>query len=364
MAKHAPSEQSVDAKKVKSFVKGKKTAVCVGAVLSLGVVFLGGWLFRTWMEPANVSQPPERTLVGVIDLSSALKSHKDYRKLEQLRQECEALRAELETAILPVPQVDPPRVEEKPFEDSVWQKNAQNVIGRATELSRQQKKNAMEYRSRTEGDFLARKARIDEAYLNDITNIRLKLDNADVLGLSEEVVLSLAAQLEQLQKERGEKQHILREQWEDEIKKYARQSVAESMEELKAQAVATKEQLEAEAMKRQSDAQARDVQAMETQMQAAQRFRKAAERQRALEEKEQEVLSLENHMYNDVAGKTAKLAILHHFTLVVANPATRTEYLIPWENRVGTPPERFAKVIASGAEDITQELMEELEYMK
>lgn len=364
MAEHAPSHQSVNGKKVKSFVKGKKTAVCIGAMLSLGFVLLGGWMFRTWIAPPSVPMTAERTLVGTIDLQEALKSHKDYRRLEQLRQECETLRAELAAVILPPPQVASPRVEEKPFEDSVWQKNAQNIIGRAAELSRQRKKNAMEYRARTEEDFLAKKATIDEAYLNDITNIRLKLDNADVLGLSREIVLSLTERLEQLQRERGEKQRALSEQWEAEIKEYARSSVAGSMEELKSQAAATKEQLESEAMRRQSDAQARDIQAMEAQMQAAQRFQKAAERQRELEEKEQEILSLESHMFNDVAGKTAKLAILHHFTLVVANPATRTESLIPWENRVGAPPERFAKVIASGAEDITQELVEELEYMK
>ena len=212
--------------------------------------------------------------------------------------------------------------------------------------------------------MLKTSSKIDGEYLSDITNIRLKLDNADVLGLSQEAVLSLAAQLEQLQKERGEKQQAVWEQWEAEIKEYAQQSVKGSMEELRGQAAATREQLEAEAVRRRSEAQARDVQAMEAQMQAAQRFQKAVERQRTLEEKEQEILSLESHMFNDVAGKTAKLAILHHFTLVVANPATCTEYLIPWENRVGVPPERFAKVIASGAEDITQELIEELEYMK
>ena len=364
MSENAPSEQSVDAKKVKSFFRAKKTAVFIGALVSLGIVLLGGWMFRTWMAPSNSSPALERTLVGVINLQEALKAHKDYKRLEQLRQECEALRAEMTTAILPLPQVNPPQVDGKSFDDSVLQKNAQNIIGRAAELSRQRKKAAMEYRARTEGDYLARKSKIDEEYLNDITNIRLKLDNADVLGLSQEVVRSLAAQLEQLQKERGEKQQAVWEQWEAEIKEYAQKSVKGSMEELKGQAAATKEQLEAEAVRRRSEAQSRDVQAMEAQMQAAQRFQKAVERQRTLEEKEQEILSLESHMFNDVAGKTAKLAILHHFTLVVANPATRTEYLIPWENRVGVPPERFAKVIASGAEDITQELIEELEYMK
>ena len=51
--------------------------------------------------------------------------------------------------------------------------------------------------------------------------------------------------------------------------------------------------------------------------------------------------SSQNEQDNRNYAKAAKLAILHHFMMIVANPATRLEALIPWDRWVGAAPERY-----------------------
>ena len=360
MEEKSPVEKPVGAEEAKSFWKRHKFLVCAGAVLSIGIVFLGGWLFRAYVSPPPAPPPVrEKNTVGFVNLQEAIVAHKDYPKLKQLREECVLLREEI-AELRPLPRVSPPEVDEKPFDDSVWQKNAQNIIGQRAEIERQQKRASAEYREQTEEEYARQRDAIDAAYINAITNLRLKLENADVLHLGEDALHAMAEEMEQLQKERGERQQELWEQREADIEEHAREAVAGSLKELRAQAAAVREQFEAEAAKRQSEAQSRDIQAMEEQMEASQRFQKAVEKRRALEEKEQECAFLESHIFNDVAGKAAKLAILHHFTMIAANPAARLEALVPWPNRVGPAPERYAPVIASDVEDITEELVKEL----
>ena len=359
MAEKSSKDQAVDAASMKSFLKRKRRAVCLGALLSLGIVALGGWLFRTCITPPPAAPVAVKSAVGFVNLQEAIKAHKDYEKLQGLRQELVALREEVKE-LLPPPRVNPPVVEAKPFDDSIWQKNAQNIIGQYAEIERRKKKAAAEYRTETEDDYIAQRDAIDAAYVNAIANLRMKLDNADVLKLDQEMVAKITAELEYLQMERGDRQKALWEQREQSIDAYAEQAVAQRMEELRAQALAMKESLAAEAMQRQSEAQARNIQRMEQQMDDSMRFRKAMEKRQEQMEKEEEILSLEKHVFNDVAGKASKLAILHHYVMIVANPATNLEALLPLEHRAGPAPERYLPVIASDVEDLTGELMDEL----
>lgn len=361
MAEQSPKDPSAGAEGTISFLRRKKTAICLGAFLSLGIAIAGGWLFRSWALPPPAAPVPEKSLVGLVDLQEVIKAHKDYKTLEGLREELAALREEVKE-LIPPPRVNPPEVEAKPFEDSVWQKNAQNVIGQLAELERQQKKAAAEYRERTEGEYIARRDAIDGTYVNAIANLRMKLDNADVLKLDQEMIGKMTAEMEQLQRERGEQQEILWAKREEEIEEHARQAVAQSKEELRAQALTMKEQLAAEAVRRQSEAQTRDIQRMEQQMEDSKRFQKALQKRQELMEKEQEILLLEKHIFNDVAGKAAKIAILHHYTMIVANPATCLEALLPLAQRFGAPPRRYLPVISSDVKDLTEEIMDELKY--
>ena len=67
---------------------------------------------------------------------------------------------------------------------------------------------------------------------------------------------------------------------------------------------------------------------------------------------------------NDLAGKAAKIAILHHFTMVLANPAEDLAFKLPMDLPASMKPERFMPVVGSDTEDVTDELVSEVSTLE
>jgi len=120
--------------------------------------------------------PTEESEIGTVRIAEVLAAHPSYERLKALRAEERTLTLLLRD--LPkTPEIKPPETDPAPFEDSVWQKNAQVVISTRVELEREQKRLAEVYRKQTQADYEARKKAIDDEYLNAILNINLKIDN-------------------------------------------------------------------------------------------------------------------------------------------------------------------------------------------
>ena len=346
----------------------RKKRILIGAAFAILLVCLGAVLTRQALQrqtPPAATQTASET--GVVRLQELVQAHPAYGDLQKLLQERTELKARLqESTALPAPlAVQPPEIEQKPFDDSVWQKNAQDVIGRRAELERAQKKAAADYKASTEEDYKARRDAINAEYLNAILNIKLKLDNREAMGLSDETVAKLNADLDDLEAERGGRQIALYRDWQQEIAGYAKASVEkdfaashENLEKLQAQR-------QTEAAKAQSEAQQRDIAAISEQMQAsAARQQQALATQDALEENEQKILALESKILNDIASKAAKVAILHHFTLIVCDPARSLASLLPDDFRPAAGPdvpEKYVKTVSVDATDVTDEVLDELE---
>ena len=82
-----------------------------------------------------------------------------------------------------------------------------------------------------------------------------------------------------------------------------------------------------------------------------------------LHENEQQILALESKILNDIASKAAKVAILHHFTLIVCDPARSLTSLLPDGLRPAAGPdvpERYVKTVSVNATDVTDEVKDEL----
>lgn len=346
--------------------RAARKALYAGAIAALLLMLMGAWICRSILEPKPAPSPTKPATVALIDVRRALEAHPGYEELKQLRQQEIRLRSEMKDAMVPV-MVEPPKVSETPFQDSVWQKNAQNVIGTAAEISRQEKKAAEEYRAATEAEYIAKRDEIDGEYLNAILNIQLKLQNQDNLRLTQEAVDELISRREALQRERGARQMELAQAWEREIVEYAEEAVRESKEQLQQEAQRSKTALELDAAKKQAEAQARDASTMEQAMQ------KSMERQQnrlrifqELQETIKERIAVESHMMSDIAGLTAKLAILHHYTMVISNPAQTLRTRIPWQrDEEGKDEEEkeYMPVIGPSTADMTEELLAEIQKL-
>ena len=295
--------------------------------------------------------------IGLVDMQKVMEAHPDYEKLQTLQKEYKSLELSLkDTEKLPEMQVEPPAVESKPFDDSVWQKNAQTVIGGRTELEREAK-----YESR-------RKA-VDEDYQNAILNLNIKIDNQKAMhhpwtkqqDLDEERA-GWENQRALLQEERGMRQQELAKAWEREVNDYVQSVMGPKLAAWREKAKSSLSQQKSAAVLKQSEAQQRDTAAMQQEMQmtAAQKLQQRAQIKEMMAQKAEEIQALDTHIRNDISGKAAKIAILHHFTMILANPAEDLAFKLPVNLPASMKPERFMPVVGSDTEDVTDELVSEV----
>ena len=358
-ASHAPAGSTSPSKthRVRAIFIG--IVICI-AVLCLGALLMRGILNKSAAPTASTAE----SATGVVHLQELVRAHPEYEKLQTLIAERTELKERLRQSLDVPLTVDAPEVDSQPFDDSVWQKNAQDVIGRRFAIERAQKKAAADYQAATEADYKAQRDAINEEYLNAILNIKLKLDNRDAMCLSDETIAKLNADLDDLEAERGGRQIALYREWQQEIQAYAEQSVAKEFAASRADLETLKNQRESEAAKAQSEAQQRDITAITERMNAsAAKQQQAVAAQTALHEKEQQILALESKILNDIASKAAKVAILHHFTLIVCDPARSLTSLLPDGLRPAAGPdvpEKYVKTVSIDATDVTDEVKDEL----
>ena len=336
------------------------TAFALLCLASTGAYF---WHQANLAPPPEAVPAPKLTAVALVDLKQVMAAHASYAKLEELEAERQILSEELADLLTPMLQA-PPEVDKKPFDDSVWQKNAQNILSQVAEIERLQKQAAAKYREEHQHEYEARRDELRGKYQNAALNLQLKLQNADNLGLSEETVSELARQLDALRQERNANQYVLLQAWEAEVAAYAQSAVAERRQELRKEMESSTAALRAEALKKQTEAQARDAAAMEEQMTASRQKQEDLYRKREeLAAKELERDSLEARILNDIAGRAAKLAIMRHFTMVIADPATNPAALIPWDKWQGAKPVRYQQVVGIDTVDITAEMIQEIQSL-
>ena len=364
------AEENAKAQAASGNPRKKKRAVLIGALTAVLLVALGAWLLRTALTPKPAAAPDAASSIGMMDLETVLKAHPSYDKLQELEKEKQAILLELEDLEDPGDgqerEMQARQLDSKPFDDSVWQKNAQAVIGGRSQLERERKSLRKSYEEKHEAEYEARKNALDGEYRNAILNLQIKLDNRDAMRLSAADVSSLEDQLTSLKQERGYRQWQLYQSWQREIDSYVSAIMDPKIEAWKAQAKTVHDQQASAALAKQSEAQARDTQNMQAQaeqMDAAQKAQLRLGKQKALQDKQDELDALESHILNDIAGRAAKLAILHHFTLVFATPARTIPSLLYEKMPFGVQPEQYQDVISVDGTDITDEIVEEMQSL-
>lgn len=351
----------------KGSVKAHRARLVGLAALALfaGLLLFAGWSVSRIFFKQTPPTPSAVADVGVVQMARVLAAHPDYAHLTELRATRDRLRADLNRALSPL-SVKPSKTDAKPFDDAVWQKNAQTVIGARSELERERARIEQAYRKEHEAEYESRRQAIDAEYLNAILNINLKLDNQDAMHHPWDKKEDLAAEREKwqeeltaLQHERGARQMELYRAWQQEVADHVARVLGPKLDAWKANAKTALDQQKAESARQQSEVQARNVAALQEQMDASRAIQQGLEKREQLQGVEDEIQSLETHILSDIAGRAAKVAILHHFTLILASPAETLDYALP-AVRTGAPPVRFAPVVGSGTEDVTDALLEEM----
>lgn len=340
--------------------------IAVGTLFFALLLAGGAGIFRHYTRlPANDAASAIKD-TGLIDWQQVIAAHPDYEKLKQLQDDCKKL--ELETQnIDDLLTLNNPAVDAKPFQDSVWQKEAHDIIGGRAELERKAKKLRQDYEKATDGEYQARRKAVDDEYLDAILNIRIKLDNQKSMHNWLDSKQSIAKerddwnqQLQTLQKERGERQRQLYNERQQDIARYVQKTLGPEFTALKKSVPQLKAEQEAAAMNKQTEAESRNADAMQKQVELAQKVQQRLAKRQELAVKKTQLQSMETHILNDIAGKAAKIAIMHHFTLIlVDHPAGITSYDIG--PKIIDPLQvKSGRAIGIKTVDVTDELVQEV----
>ena len=311
-------------------------------------------------------QPRAAEDIAVMRISEVLAAHPSYARLMELRAE----EATLALAVRDVPEVfslTPPAADDEPFQDSVWQKNAQTVIGARVELERERKRLTEVYRKQTEDDYERRKKQIDDEYQNAITNINLKIDNQRAMHgprVSEDELAQeragLEAQREALRQERGARQAELYRTWQEEIRARVAARIEPQQATWTAKAKATIDAQKAEADRQKAEAEERNAAAMERAAKAQDAHAAAARRATRLAQVRRDADALEEAIWRDVRSRAAKIALMQHFSLILTAPqaddAAHLAPARPFVQRRYMPP-----ITVDAARDVTADMVREMQ---
>lgn len=341
--------------------KNSKVRLIGGAAL-LCVVAAGGWLLTNQSKSAIPSTVSTASATGVIDVKKAMQAHNAYGQLAALREERERMAGDLAIAQRMLIKLLAPKAEKEPFDAAVRQKSRTEAVhAHGAAMERLNAAEAAE-REATKSMLEAARDEINAEYFNEIFNIQLKLDNAKAMRLSEADIEALKERLHDLQMERGRRQIAMWQAYEAKIKEHRAELAAQEGIREAENSAQTTEQFRAQEAAKQSVAQARNLDMMQKKMLDTSKLQaRIQERTLALKAKDKEIASLENQVLKEIAGKAAKLAAIHHLSIIYAAPVTNTYTLPAGIRQVGAERPATARIIAVNAQDVTDELIRELQ---
>ena len=345
---------------VKKLWQTKRREILAGAAILL-LLFI---LFYAVPERRTPMPEPE---IGTLRMAEVLSAHPSYARLAALRAEERTLTLLLRD--LPeLPEITPPVTDPQPFEDSVWQKNAQTVISARVALEREQKSLTESVRAATEADYEARRKAIDDDYLNAILNINLKIDNQRAMHgpkVSEEELAreraNWEAERDMLKHERAARQMELYRQWQEEIRARVAAQINPREAEWTRQMQETLEAQKGEAQRLQHEAEERSVK--ETERALAAQEGRTVQMQRAvrLASVRAEADALADEILRDVRSRAAKLAIQYHLSLVLASPEAEGSRLLQRSELFVTS--RYVPILGDGVRDMTAQMVREMQQI-
>ena len=119
----------------------------------------------------------------------------------------------------------------------------------------------------------------------------------------------------------------------------------------------------AAALKTKTDADKRNAEALQKQQELALQVQERLAKRQMLVEKKADLAALQAHIFNDVAGKAAKVAIMHHFTLVlVHHPQTLASFMPEAANADPLLPKNSI-AIGITTQDVTGEIVQEMKNL-
>lgn len=334
-----------------------KRQVLAGAAVVL--VSLGAlWAYLMWgaVKPETVVAEP---VIGVLDMQQLIKAHPDYGRLQEIQRDIDHLENALALEDIKLPQTTP-TPEKELFQEAAGQKSRLDSLARHDQLVHQLNALAEEKRQELRPKFEAERQEAEQKYLNEMLNLRIKIDSADVLGLTPEQVQEMQVRIESLQQQRGQVVAQLSQEQEERFRQLMAQEAAGPMAELQRLEAQTKQELQQAELDKELEVQNRNAQAMEQAVSPVESKINTAKKRALLEGRKIQLRQIQDKIRNDIAGRAAKLAIMHKLTLILASPADNLRG-IDYENLgAGKWEPTLSPVIGINTLDLTEEMLQEM----
>ena len=334
-----------------------KRQVLAGAAVVL--VSLGAlWAYLMWgaVKPETVVAEP---VIGVLDMQQLIKAHPDYGRLQEIQRDIDHLENALALEDIKLPQTAP-TPEKELFQEAAGQKSRLDSLARHDQLVHQLNALAEKKRQELRPKFEAERQEAEQKYLNEMLNLRIKIDSADVLGLTPEQVQEMQVRIESLQQQRGQVVAQLSQEQEERFRQLMAQEAAGPMAELQRLEAQTKQELQQEELDKELEVQNRNAQAMEQAVSPVESKINTAKKRALLEGRKIQLRQIQDKIRNDIAGRAAKLAIMHKLTLILASPADNLRG-IDYENLgAGKWEPALSPVIGINTLDLTEEMLQEM----
>lgn len=334
-----------------------KRQVLAGAAVVL--VSLGAlWAYLMWgaVKPETVVAEP---VIGVLDMQQLIKAHPDYGRLQEIQRDIDHLENALALEDIKLPQTAP-TPEKELFQEAAGQKSRLDSLARHDQLVHQLNAMAEKKRQELRPKFEAEHQEAEQKYLNEMLNLRIKIDSADVLGLTPEQVQEMQVRIESLQQQRGQVVAQLTKEQEERFRQLMAQEAAGPMAELQRLEAQTKQELQQAELDKELEVQNRNAQAMEQAVSPVESKINTAKKRALLEGRKIQLRQIQDKIRNDIAGRAAKLAIMHKLTLILASPADNLRG-IDYENLgAGKWEPTLSPVIGINTLDLTEEMLQEM----
>lgn len=333
-----------------------------GIILLLLACALGAFYLFSSSGTSEDKTAGEEPVVGILDLQQLMEKHPDYAKLQELQQECTrletviAIQKTADTVTLPDTQTD-----KQLFQQAASQKNRLDAIERHSELVDELNARAEEKRQAMKPEFDAEREQVSKPYLNEMLNLRVKIDSADVLGLTDAQVQQMLARIDELQKLRSDALVALDKEQEQRFQEIIAAENSAPLAELNRLEASYQQEAQQDALNKALEVQQRNTEQMEQALSPIQKKIDNAKRQTMLEAKKLQLQQLRDKIYDDIAGRAAKFAIMHKLTLVLSSPA---DNLPAYDNDfLSANPKQplVTPVLGINTVDLTEEILQDIE---
>ena len=350
------NENEERAGKEKTSKTDKRIFFAMVAALLIIFFLICGYIAHIINAPKKESGAPQKPTIGIIRIKDAIKSHKSYADIEKLKSDYESVMTEIMALSAPT-EIKVPEVDGELFKDSARQKLSQTIVDKIAALEEKRRATVEKYAKDTEPAYEKKRAEIDARYLTVIADLRMKLDNSDILRLSDAKINELSEQLTKLQHERGDAQEALKAEREQDIYNYGEKVIKEMAGEI---ATVDKEaqKLMSEAALKESEVTERNMRLLE-EAAGTGRIVKIREKEAVLEKLREEIAEKEEQVLTDIASIAAKYAMQNELDIVVSDTGVNIKSLLPAEFQPAEN-EKYSRVITLNTLDITDDIIQDL----